>query len=91
MEGWRDGGQGFGGSKGNAGASPLSFVLFWVFYLVCVCACVFPLTLLRSVWTLVSRATERQRRQRPGFEWRFWWWAGGEEDDTAMVIWGGDK
>lgn len=58
--GGRVGGQGFGGSKGNAGASPLSFVLFFfglVFLMlvvycnmcVCVyvCVCVFPLTLLR--------------------------------------------
>lgn len=51
--GGRDGGQGFGGSMGNAGASPLSFVLFFWFGLflmlvVCVHACVFiPLTLLR--------------------------------------------
>lgn len=29
--GGRDGGQGFGGSKGNAGASPLSFVLLFFF------------------------------------------------------------
>lgn len=28
--GGRVGGQGFGGSKGNAGASPLSFVLFFL-------------------------------------------------------------
>lgn len=52
--GGRDGGQGFGGSKGNAGASPLSFVLFFFWFglflmlVVCVCMCVcFPLTWLR--------------------------------------------
>lgn len=44
--GGRDGGQGFGGSKGNTGASPLSFVLFvflvWTLSYACsVCVCVF--------------------------------------------------
>lgn len=48
--GGRDGGQGFGGSKGNAGASPLSFVLFFFgldSLMLVVCVCFFPLTLLR--------------------------------------------
>lgn len=46
--GGRVGGQGFGGSKGNAGASPLSFVLFFfglVFLMLVVycnmCVCVY--------------------------------------------------
>lgn len=36
--GGRVGGQGFGGSKGNAGASPLSFVLFFWFGLSYACS-----------------------------------------------------
>lgn len=43
--GVRDGGQRFGGSEGNAGASPLSFVLlFWfgLLLMLVACMCVFP-------------------------------------------------
>lgn len=73
-------------SKGNADVSPPAFVLFGLSY-ACICVFFFfyPLTRLRFVWTLVSRANPETSAARGDALVSK---SDGLEDDMRVVVYG---